>query len=52
MSSKKSLFTTKDRIFKGNNDMRKKPNVVKESITPPIAKRKFDTVNKTERKII
>ena len=29
--------------------MRKKPNAVKEAITPPIAKNKIDTVKKTEK---
>ena len=50
MSSKKSLVTTKEKIVKeGNNDMRIKPNVVKESITPSIAKNNIDTVNITEK---
>ena len=30
----------------GNTYMKKKPNVVKEAITPPIAKNKIDKVNK------
>ena len=34
-------------IFKeGETDMGTKPNVVKESITPPIAKKNTDTFNK------
>ena len=31
------------------NDTGKKPNVVKEGITPPIANKNIDTVNKTEK---
>ena len=31
------------------SDLGKKPNVVKESITPPIAKNNIDKVNKTEK---
>ena len=50
MSSKKSLVTTTDKIVKeGINDMEKKPNVVKEDITHPIAKNNIDTVSKTEK---
>ena len=50
MSSKKSLVTTTDKIFReGINDMGTEPNVVKEFITPPIAEKNIDTVNKTEK---
>ena len=49
MSSKKSLVTTKDNILKeGINDTKTKSTAVKEAITPTIAKRDFETVNKTE----
>ena len=42
MSAKNSLVTTTEEIIKeGINDM-KKPNVVKEAITPPIAKNNID----------
>ena len=50
MSSKKSLVTTTEKISKkGIHDMGTKPNMVKESITPPISKNNIDTVNKTEK---
>ena len=50
MSSKKALVTNTDKIVKeGNTDMGKKPNVVKEAITPPIAKNNINTVNKTQK---
>ena len=40
MYSEKALVTTTDIFFKeGNNDMGKKPNVMKKSITPTTAKR-------------
>ena len=45
--TKKSLITTTDTVFKeGNTDMGRKPNVLKEAITIPIAKKKIDTVKK------
>ena len=44
--TKKALVNTTNAVVKeGNTDMGKKPNFVKESITPPIAK-KIDTVKK------
>ena len=50
MSYKNSLVTTTDKIVKeGINDMEIKPNVVKKSITPSIAKNNIDKVNKTEK---
>ena len=50
MSSKNPLVTNKENIVKeGINDMGKKHNTMKESITPPIAKKNIDTVNKTEK---
>ena len=50
MSLKRSFVTTTDEIVKeGINDMEKKSHVVKEDITPPIAKNNIDTVNKTEK---
>ena len=50
MSTKKTLVNTKGKKFKeGINGMVKKPNVVREAITYPIAKRNNDTVNKTEK---
>ena len=50
MSSKKALVTTNNKIFKeGINDMGTKPDLVKEAITPPIAKKNIDTVKKTEK---
>ena len=50
MCPKNSLVTTKDKNFKeGVNDKRKKHNVVKEAIPPPIAKKNIDTVNKIEK---
>ena len=50
MYSKKSLVTTTDNISKeGINDMGTKPNVLKESITPPISKNNICTVNKIEK---
>ena len=46
--TKKSLVTTTDTVVKEENTgMGEKPNVVKEAITSPIAKKKVDTVNKT-----
>ena len=37
-------------VFKeGNTDMVTKPNVIKEDITPPIVKKKIDTVNRTDK---
>ena len=53
--TKKALVITTDTVFKkGHTDMvdkkkEKKPNVVKESITPPISGKKNDTVNITEK---
>ena len=48
--TKKTLVTTDNTVVKeGNNDMGTKPNVVKETITPPIAKKNIDTVNKTDK---
>ena len=45
-----SLVTTTDTAVKeGNTDMGTKPNLVKEAITPPIAKNNIDTVNKTDK---
>ena len=45
--TKKALVTTTDIVVKeGNADMGTKPNVVKESITPPIAKKNIGKVNK------
>ena len=50
MSSKKALVTTTNKIVReGINEMGTKPNVVKESVTPPIAKNSFDTGNKTDK---
>ena len=47
--TKKALVTTTDTDVKEvNTDMGKKPNVVKKSITPLIAKQ-IDTVNKTDK---
>ena len=53
---KKALFTTTDTVIKERNNvildekMNTKPNVVEEAITPPIlAKKKIDTVNKTDK---
>ena len=44
------MVTTTDTVFKeGNTDMGTKYNVVKEAITPPIAKKKINKVNKTEK---
>ena len=49
------VFTTDTVSKEGNTDIvdkkgKTKPNVVKESITPPIpAKKKIDTVKKTEK---
>ena len=48
--TEKALVTTNGTAFKvGNNDMGKKPNVMKEAITTPISKKKISTVNKTEK---
>ena len=48
--TEKALVTTTDMVVKeGNTDMRSKHNMVKEAITPPIAKKKIDEVNKTEK---
>ena len=48
--TKKALVTTTDTVVKeGNTDMQTKPNVVKESINPPISKNRIDTVNKTDK---
>ena len=48
--TKKALVTTNDTIVKGGNtDTGTKPNVVKEAITPPIAKKNTYTFNKTEK---
>ena len=48
--TKKALVTTTHTVLKeGNAYMGTKPNVVSESITPPIEKKKIDTVNKTEK---
>ena len=45
MSSKTSLVSTTGEIVKeGINDMGTKPNLVKEAIAPPIAKKNIDTV--------
>ena len=50
MSSKKALVTTNDKSPKeGSNEMVTEANVVKEAITPTIAKKKIDTVNKTDK---
>ena len=47
MSSKNLLVTTKHKNLKeGINDMRTKPTVVKEVITPPVAKNNPYTVKK------
>ena len=44
------MVTTIETVFKeGNNYTKEKPNVMKESITPTIEKKKIDTVNKTEK---
>ena len=48
--TKNLLVTTTDTVFKEENtEMGTKPNVVREAITSPIAKKKIDTVNKTEK---
>ena len=48
--TKKALVTINCTVVKeGNTEMGTKPNVVKEAITPSIAKKKIDTVNKTEK---
>ena len=48
--TKKALVTTTGTVIKeGNTYMVKKLNVVREAITPPIEKKKIDTVNKTEK---
>ena len=45
-----SLVSTTDTVVKlGNTYMGTKPYVLKEAITPPIAKNKIYTVNKTEK---
>ena len=50
MSSEKALVNTINKNFKeGNTDMRTKPNVAKEAITPPIEKKKIYTVKKIEK---
>ena len=50
MSSKKALVNTTDFFFiEVNTDMGKKLNEAKEAITPPIAKKNIDTINKTEK---
>ena len=50
MCSKNSLVNTTDKNFKERiNDIGTEPNVLKESITPPIAKNSIETVNKTEK---
>ena len=50
MFTKKSLVTTTGQIVKeGITDMGTKPNLAKESITPPIAKNNIHTVNKTDK---
>ena len=50
MSYKKSLVTTTDKNSKeGINDTGTKHNVVKDPITPPIAKNNIDTVKKTDK---
>ena len=50
MSSKKALVTTTNKIVReGIIEMGTKPNVVKEAVTPPIAKNSFDTGNKTDK---
>ena len=50
MSSKKSLVTTTEIIFKEMiNDMGTKPNMVREAITPSIAKNNFYTVKKNHK---
>ena len=50
MSCRETLVTTTDNFFKeGINDMGKKPNVMKEAITLPIAKQNIDTVNKIDK---
>ena len=51
MSSKTSLVSTTGEIVKeGINDMGTKPNLVKEAIAPPIAKKNIDTVFKKNHK--
>ena len=50
MSSKNTLVTTTDKILKEViNEMETNLNMVKESITPTIAKNNIDTVNKTDK---
>ena len=44
MSSKKSLIATTEKFVKEGNTHIKKPNMVKESITPTILKKNIDTV--------
>ena len=47
--TKKALVTTTHTVVKeGINEM-EKPDMVKEYITPTIAKKNIDTVNKTEK---
>ena len=54
-NKKELVFTTDTVVKEGNTHMldkkrKTKPNVVKEAITPPnLAKKKIDTVNKTEK---
>ena len=48
--TEKALVTTTGMVIKeGNTYMVKKSNMVREAITPPIEKKKIDTVNKTEK---
>ena len=48
--TEKALVNTTNKVFKeGNDDMGTKPNMVKEDITPPIAEKNIDTVNKLEK---
>ena len=50
MYSEKALVTTTKTIFKeGNTEMGTKPNLVKEPITPPIAKKNIYTVKKKDK---
>ena len=48
--TERELVNTTDIVVQvGNTDTETKPNVMKESITPPIVKKKIDTVTKTEK---
>ena len=48
--TKKALVTTTNTVVKeGNTYMGAKPNVVKETIAPPISKYNIDTFNKTQK---